>query len=183
MRAFFLDISVSYKKSFVELNSEQREAVEARTPVLVVAGPGSGKTKMLATKAAMLLSEGETRVGAVTFSKESALELQHRIKLMSDPAHHKRLLVGTFHGLSFKMLPRKRDIANDGQRKAHMINALAQCEIVMNAHDALMTLDKIKSSGVIPNKDSEEGRLFNAYQRMLELNGQMDFSDLLTMAV
>ena len=183
MGAFFFGTRVSYIKSFNELNSEQREAVEARTPILVVAGPGSGKTKMLATKAAMLLSEGDTRVGAVTFSKESALELQHRIKLMSNPAHHKRLVVGTFHGLSFKMLPRRRDIANDGQKKAHVINSLAKCEIIMNAHDAMMVLDKIKATGVRPGKDTEEGRLFHAYQQMLELNSQMDFADLLTMAV
>jgi superfamily I DNA/RNA helicase len=62
-----------------DLNPQQREVAESRRHCLAVAGPGAGKTKTIAAKVALLLSDPATRVGAVTFSKDAALEMRERI--------------------------------------------------------------------------------------------------------
>lgn len=172
-----------YKASLSELNVEQLEAAYSRTNTLVIACPGSGKTKMLATKAAMLLDEGDTRVAAVTFSKESATELLHRIKTMTTKSCLKRLFVGTFHSMAYKQLPTRLDIASEGQRIAYVRSALEEIGMKMPFKDAQMVIDGFKSKHVIPDAETVEGKLYHLYQKQLQLNRQMDFSDMVSLAV
>ncbi len=61
------------------LNPQQREVAELRHHCVAIACPGAGKTKTIAAKAALLLSNPTAIVGAVTFSKDAALELRDRI--------------------------------------------------------------------------------------------------------
>ena len=63
-----------------ELNPQQREVAELRQNCVAIACPGAGKTKTIATKAALLLQEDAAVVGAVTFSKDAAIELRDRIR-------------------------------------------------------------------------------------------------------
>ena len=91
------------------LNDEQRAAVTAPVgPVLVLAGAGSGKTRVLTHRAAWLILEhGVSPHGlmAVTFTNKAASEMRGRIEsLLSMPAD--ALWIGTFHGLSHRMLRR-----------------------------------------------------------------------------
>ena len=91
------------------LNDEQRAAVTAPLgPVLVLAGAGSGKTRVLTHRAAWLILEnGVSPHGlmAVTFTNKAASEMRGRIEsLLSMPAD--ALWIGTFHGLSHRMLRR-----------------------------------------------------------------------------
>jgi DNA helicase-2/ATP-dependent DNA helicase PcrA len=89
------------------LNPEQREAVaHLHGPLLVLAGAGSGKTRVLTTRIAVLLSEHGVpahRIFAVTFTNKAAAEMRHRVGtlLERDPAG---LWIGTFHGLSARLL-------------------------------------------------------------------------------
>jgi DNA helicase-2/ATP-dependent DNA helicase PcrA len=94
------------------LNPEQREAVaHLHGPLLVLAGAGSGKTRVLTTRIAVLLSEHGVpphRIFAVTFTNKAAAEMRHRVGalLERDPAG---LWIGTFHGLSARLLRREAE--------------------------------------------------------------------------
>ena len=102
-----------------ELNEKQREAVVAPPgPLLIIAGPGSGKTKTLAYRIAYLIAQGEDPRGilAVTFTNKAAGELKERVgallesapqeanKLMKLKANEARPLVGTFHSICARFL-------------------------------------------------------------------------------
>ena len=91
------------------LNDAQREAVTAADePVLVIAGAGSGKTRVLVHRAAWLIRVGGVApqsLLAVTFTNKAANEMRSRIESLLDmPAQH--LWIGTFHGLAHRLLRR-----------------------------------------------------------------------------
>jgi ATP-dependent DNA helicase Rep len=91
------------------LNAPQREAVRYMDgPCLVLAGAGSGKTRVITQKIAKMVEEGgyEARhIAALTFTNKAALEMQERIaKLLQDPKQAKHLTVSTFHSLGVKIL-------------------------------------------------------------------------------
>lgn len=173
---------MSYKKSLGELNNEQYEAALCMSDCMVIACPGSGKTKMLATKAARLMEEGDGIVGAVTFSKDSAIELQQRIRAMSSVAS-KNLKVGTFHSLAFKQLSSQCDIVSEGQRIQYVRSAIEELEIEVQLKDALILIDTMKSKGETGDENEPSGRLYRHYQKQLSLNRQIDFSDMVVNAV
>ncbi|MFP3534112.1 UvrD-helicase domain-containing protein, partial [Burkholderia sp. SIMBA_042] len=74
------------------LNPSQREVVDHVGHCVAVAVPGAGKTATIAAKAAVLLSQPNVTVGAVTFSKDAAVELRDRILALAGPAAKSRLL-------------------------------------------------------------------------------------------
>src|SRR6267142_957973 len=91
------------------LNSAQREAVEhPGGPLLVVAGAGSGKTRVLTSRVAWLLQEGEApdRVLAFTFTNRAAREMRERIHARVG-ADAERVWIGTFHGTAVRLLRRE----------------------------------------------------------------------------
>ncbi len=89
-----------------ELNPQQREVALLRRHCLAIACPGAGKTKMSAAKAAWRLQDPTAMVGAVTFSKDAAVELRERILALAPPDAKRRLFAGTFHSLAYKQLHR-----------------------------------------------------------------------------
>ncbi len=94
------------------LNPEQREAVaHVNGPLLVLAGAGSGKTRVLTTRIAVLLQEHGVpahRVFAVTFTNKAASEMRHRVGTLLD-RDPTGLWIGTFHGLSARLLRREAE--------------------------------------------------------------------------
>ncbi|MCL6469259.1 MAG: ATP-dependent helicase [Ralstonia sp.] len=170
-----------------ELNPSQREVADLRLHCVAVACPGAGKTKTIATKAAILLADPACRVGAVTFNKEAATELQERIRALAGPASKARLLAGTFHGLAFKQLTPKgckqQDIANEGDQLALVAQALKEADLDWKEEAALAAIEAIKMDfGRVPPGSVEE-RLYSAYQQALARNGKLDFQDMLCMAI
>ena len=89
------------------LNSEQKAAVSCvEGPVLIVAGAGSGKTRVLTSRIAYILSKGcdPSRILALTFTKKAATEMKERIALMVGEKLARRLYMGTFHSVFIRFL-------------------------------------------------------------------------------
>ena len=92
---------------FEELNSEQRAAVECVDgPVLIVAGAGSGKTRVLTSRIAYTVEKGvdPSRILALTFTKKAAAEMKERIAAMVGERKARRLYMGTFHSVFIRFL-------------------------------------------------------------------------------
>ncbi|MFS8980588.1 ATP-dependent helicase [Cupriavidus necator] len=170
-----------------ELNPAQREVVELRRHCVAVACPGAGKTKTIASKAATLLAESNATVGAVTFSKDAALELRERILALAGPGSKKRLLAGTFHSLAYKQLgsasDRAPDIATDGDRIGLLLQVLADAGLDWKIEDAISVIEAIKTNFGQTQSGTPEELLYHAYQEALERNGKIDFQDMLRLAV
>jgi DNA helicase-2/ATP-dependent DNA helicase PcrA len=96
------------------LNPEQREAVETLDgPVLVLAGAGTGKTRVLTTRIAHILSTGRARpseILAVTFTNKAAREMKERVGSMIGQAVEGMPWLGTFHAIGVKILRRHAEL-------------------------------------------------------------------------
>ena len=170
-----------------ELNPQQREVAQLRQHCVAIACPGAGKTKTIATKAALLLQDSAAMVGAVTFSKDAAIELRERILKAAGDSVKKRLIAGTFHSLAFKQLKRPGarplDIASDGDRLGLLIRVMQELGREGKAEDVIPTIEKIKTNFGKCDPNSDDGELYHAYQDALARNGKIDFQDMLRLAV
>src|SRR5215216_7018993 len=112
-------IQTSTSQPFLDgLNDEQREAVLATNgPVLVVAGPGSGKTRVLSHRVAYLIKVSGVspdRIMAVTFTNKAAREMRDRIeRLLGSQGATSGLMMGTFHSLGVRFLRQHPGIVAD----------------------------------------------------------------------
>ena len=96
-----------------KLNPQQRQAVTvADGPVLVVAGPGSGKTRVLTQRIAYLIASEGVRpwqILAVTFTNKAAKEMDSRVKAMLNEQATEGMMLGTFHSICARILRREAD--------------------------------------------------------------------------
>ncbi|WP_020203523.1 ATP-dependent helicase [Cupriavidus sp. WS] len=169
------------------LNPAQREVVELRRHCVAVAVPGAGKTATIAAKAATLLADPQVTVGAVTFSRDAAIELRDRILALAVPSAKKRLLAGTFHSLAYKQLHRasgsRIDIVSSGHRVAIVAQVLQDTGIDWKMEDALAAIERLKTVLAAPEPGTVDSQLYEAYQEALERNGKIDFQDMLRLSV
>lgn len=188
---FFFEIGVNVGKFdgmdttyYDMLNEGQKEACDPSGNILAIACPGSGKTRMLATKASMLLSNEDNLVMCTTFSKGGALELKERILHMCRPEHVKRLYVGTLDALAYRLLDKKdRQLVHGGERKNYMLEVLKNVGSDVALKDGLKLIDDYKTRGELPDKASVEGAIFFGYQEKLKRNQQIDFGDMIPLAL
>ena len=187
------------------LNAEQRAAVETTEgPVLVLAGAGTGKTRVLTTRIAHILATGRaypSQILAVTFTNKAAREMKTRIGMLVGGQVEGMPWLGTFHAIGVKLLRRHAELAGlksnftilDTDDQIRLIKQLIQAEGLDDKRWPARTfanmLDGWKNKGWGP-KDIPEGdarafangkgrELFAAYQaRLLSLNA-CDFGDLL----
>ncbi len=186
------------------LNPEQRQAVETIDgPVLVLAGAGTGKTRVLTTRFAHILLTGRAAPGqvlAVTFTNKAAREMRERVSaILGRPAEG--LWLGTFHALCARMLRRHAHLvgltpgftildADDQLRLLKQVMEAARIDAKRWAPQALMgMIQRWKDRGVVPDRvpASEEGdfagghakALYAAYQARLRQLNTADFGDLL----
>lgn len=170
----------------MELSEEQRLAVLSPGHALVVASPGSGKTRVLSAKCRHLL---ETRPGApivvVTFTRDAAQELQRRIVngLKRAP---RNILIGTFHLLAKTQLTKARvkvNLLSPGEQMALVRRAWMGVASGIDWEDAVKAIERYKSSLNPVIADAPDGWLFRRYQDLLSQHKAMDFADLLLAAV
>ncbi len=186
------------------LNAEQREAVETVDgPLLVLAGAGTGKTRVLTTRFAYLLLTGRAypnQVLAVTFTNKAAREMRERVgAILGRPVEG--LWLGTFHALCARMLRRHAEQvgltpqftildADDQLRLLKQIMEVEQVDTKRWAPPALMAvIQRWKDRGLTPTRitpqddtDFAAGRareLYSAYQTRLRALNAADFGDLL----
>ncbi len=187
------------------LNPEQREAVETLDgPVLVLAGAGTGKTRVLTTRIAHILASGRAsghQVLAVTFTNKAAREMKSRIARLVGGAVEGMPWLGTFHAIGVKILRRHAELVDlksgftilDVDDQLRLVKQVVQADGLDEkrwpARQLAGLIDHWKNRGVTPDKvpvgeafaygNGKGAELYAAYQvRLKELNAT-DFGDLL----
>ena len=194
--------SASY---LADLNPEQREAVETLDgPVLVLAGAGTGKTRVLTTRIAHILNLGRARpseILSVTFTNKAAREMKDRVGLMVGQVVEGMPWMGTFHSIGVKILRRHAELVGlknsftilDVDDQIRLIKQLFEAEGLDEkrwpARVFAMILDGWKNRGLTPDQvpageassfaNGKGKKLYIAYQERLKTLNAADFGDLL----
>ena len=187
------------------LNPEQREAVETTEgPILVLAGAGTGKTRVLTTRIAHLIATGKaypSQILSVTFTNKAAREMKERItRLVGDVAEGMPWL-GTFHSISAKILRRHAELVGlksdftilDMDDQIRLLKQVIQAadldEKRWPGRMLASFIDGWKNRGLGPEAvpageagvfgNGQGGKLYRAYQERLKTLNACDFGDLL----
>src|SRR5579872_4511314 len=187
------------------LNPEQREAVETLDgPVLVLAGAGTGKTRVLTTRIAHILSQGRARPGeilSVTFTNKAAREMKLRLGQMLGQAVEGMPWLGTFHSIGGRILRVHAEMAQlksnftvlDVDDQVRLLKQLLQAEGIDDkrwpARMLAGQIDGWKNRGLGPSQvpsgeaamfaNGKGGKLYASYQERLKILNAADFGDLL----
>jgi DNA helicase-2/ATP-dependent DNA helicase PcrA len=187
------------------LNPEQRAAVEATEgPILVLAGAGTGKTRVLTTRLAHLLATGKARpweLLAVTFTNKAAREMRERIAAIIGPQAEGLRWLGTFHSIAAQILRRHAELVGlksnytilDTDDQERLIKQVLEAENVdakrWTPKHLAGLIDHWKNRGWTPDRlPPQEGAhfannrgqaLYRLYQERLRVLNACDFGDLL----
>ena len=186
------------------LNEPQREAVLATDgPVLVLAGAGTGKTRVLTTRLGHLMATGRAapwNILAVTFTNKAAKEMQERVaRVIGRPVEG--MWIGTFHSICVRILRRHAELVGlksnftilDTDDQIRLLKQLIQAENIDDKRWPARTLagliDRWKNRALTPEKvpsgesyafaNGLGGELYKAYQERLKVLNACDFGDLL----
>ena len=188
-----------------DLNPEQQAAVEAVDgPVLVLAGAGTGKTRVLTTRIAHILCTGRARASeilAVTFTNKAAREMKERIGALVGGAVEGMPWLGTFHAIGVKILRRHAELVGlksgftilDTDDQIRLIKQVIESEGLDKdrwpARQLAALIDGWKNRGLTPDKvprgeafafaEGKGAALYAAYQKRLKELNATDFGDLL----
>lgn len=185
------------------LNSEQKKAVEYDDGALmVIAGAGSGKTRVLTYKIAYLIEKGYEPEGilALTFTNKAANEMKSRIKDLIGPKAEK-LWMGTFHSIFAKILrveAKHINYANnfsiyDTEDSSSLVsNIISNFNIdletitpnsvrhrISNLKNHMIMPKEFRATGIQSFQDEKIADIYEEYQKQLRENNSMDFDDLL----
>src|SRR5438128_1539802 len=187
------------------LNPEQRLAVETlEGPVLVLAGAGTGKTRVLTTRVAHILATGKARpseILAVTFTNKAAREMKVRVGAMVGQIVEGMPWMGTFHSIGVKILRRHAELVGlkpdftilDQDDQIRLLKQLLEAENIDEkrwpARVLAGLIDSWKNRGLTPDQvpsgeaasfaSGRGKKLYAAYQERLKVLNAADFGDLL----
>jgi DNA helicase-2/ATP-dependent DNA helicase PcrA len=192
-----------------DLNPQQREAALATEgPVLVLAGAGTGKTRVITYRIAHMIRQGvpAQSILAVTFTNKAAAQMRDRVRLLleSGAANPGEPWISTFHSFCVRLLRREagrlglpRDFAiyDEDDQLAALKLALTSAEMDDSDEKPREFLSRIsfaKNHGITPeqaaakaydDRTRNNARLYQAYEAVLRRSGALDFDDLLLRAV
>ena len=191
------------------LNEPQREAsIHINGPLMIVAGAGSGKTKVLTTRIANLMAHGVDafNILALTFTNKAAAEMKERVEKILGNTEARNLYIGTFHSVFARILraeaPRigypsnftiydtddSRSVVKTVVNELNLDDKLYKANTVHNrissAKNALVGPDEYANDYYLQQEDMRTNRpalaqVYKAYQSRCFKNGAMDFDDLL----
>ncbi len=192
------------KKTYQDLNEEQREAVlHHQGPALILAGAGSGKTRVVTYRIIRLLDElhvSSFNLLAVTFTNKAAQEMRDRIAVLAGGTKARELFIGTFHSLCLRILKVHAEklgyqpgftIYDDSDQKAlikeclwdlkwdeKQVHPYAVHSFISAAKNELKNPKEYEelAAGVFMEKVA---KIYPLYQTKLKQNNGMDFDDLL----
>ena len=188
---------------FENLNEQQREAIQTTEgPLLVIAGAGSGKTRVLTTRIAYLIEEkgiAPQNILAITFTNKAAKEMRDRVVKMLGPIAY-QIQISTFH--SFGLTIMKENYAQLGYKKEFTIldsdDSLSIIKKIMknmnldskayNPKNVKNKISSAKNEMMTPEElsrfsacdfDEKVVEIFSEYNKKLKANNSLDFDDLL----
>ncbi|MBK7763930.1 MAG: exodeoxyribonuclease V subunit gamma [Bacteroidetes bacterium] len=191
------------------LNEQQKEAVlYTEGPLMIVAGAGSGKTKVLTTRIAHLIQGGidSFRILALTFTNKAAREMKERIESILGNSEARNLYIGTFHSVFARVLrveaermgyPSNFTIYDTEDAKSLIKSIVKERNLddkvykasyvynrISSAKNNLYTYKEYKEDHNIQQEDARSnrpqiGEIFETYSKRCFKNGAMDFDDLL----
>ncbi|CAN5764325.1 3'-5' exonuclease [soil metagenome] len=192
------------------LNEPQREAVLHKDgPIMIIAGAGSGKTKVLTTRITHLMSEHKVdsfNILALTFTNKAAAEMKERIERILGNTEARNLYVGTFHSVFARILraeankigyPNNFTIYDTDDAKSVVKTVINELELddkqykpnvvynrISSAKNALIGPAEYLNDWALQQEDNRANRsaiglIYDAYAKRCFKNGAMDFDDLL----
>src|SRR3989442_747838 len=198
-------MKMEQKDLLAGLNEPQRQAVTTTEgPVLILAGPGSGKTRVITHRIAYLVQHKQVspwRILAVTFTNKAAKEMRERLEKLVGINESKEMTIGTFHAICSRVLRMEADnLAPYGLNRSFVIlDTEDQTTLIKQAIRELNLDEKQNRAAVIQahisrakndlfgpeqmmeqaGKYSEEvaARVYKAYQKLLRANNSVDFHD------
>jgi DNA helicase II / ATP-dependent DNA helicase PcrA len=192
-----------------ELNDRQKEAVlHINGPIMIVAGAGSGKTKVLTTRIAHLLANGVDafNILALTFTNKAAKEMKARVEKILGDNNARNLYIGTFHSVFARILrgeaqrlgyPQNFTIYDTDDAKSVVKTVINELNLddkhykpnvvynrISSAKNALVGPAEYATDYAIQQEDMRSNRpaiaqIYDAYAKRCFKNGAMDFDDLL----
>jgi DNA helicase-2/ATP-dependent DNA helicase PcrA len=197
-------------KDYLEgLNDRQREAVlHVDGPIMIVAGAGSGKTKVLTTRIIHLMANGVDafNILALTFTNKAAKEMKERVERILGDGEARNLYIGTFHSVFARILrfeadkigyPRSFSIYDTDDAKSVVKTVINELNLddkhykpnivynrISSAKNALVGPEEYRNDYAIQQEDMRANRpaiaqIYDAYAKRCFRNGAMDFDDLL----
>ncbi|NQT25021.1 UvrD-helicase domain-containing protein [candidate division KSB1 bacterium] len=191
---------------FKSLNPEQLKAVTAPDgPILVLAGAGSGKTRVLTTRIAHLIKQREVppwQILSMTFTNKAAGEMRGRVAKLT--GENKGLWVGTFHSIFAKLLRMEAQQVGlyvnfgiyDSDDQVRLIKSIMETlrvPVTQYAPKSIASvISKCKNGLIPPNQfmksastpfEEIAGKIYSAYENQLRLNQVFDFDDLITVPI
>ena len=191
-----------------DLNEEQKRAVcQVDGPVLIVAGAGSGKTRVLTSRVAYILAlQADARILALTFTKKAAGEMKERIAAMVGDGNVRRVVMGTFHAVFVRFLreyaeslgyPTNFTIYDTSDSQSAVKACVKEMGLddkiykprevlsrISMAKNNLITYTAYQAAQELQAQDYHAkrprlGEVYQRYQEKLKQSGVMDFDDIL----
>lgn len=200
-------IFVSLMANIQQLNEKQREAVlTTEGPLLISAGAGSGKTRVLTHRIAYLIEKNNVNpwnILAITFTNKAATEMRERVQKLVGPEADS-IWVSTFHSMCARILRREAEAAgyeknftiiDQGEQQTLMKQVLKELNLDSNQYsykDMLAVIDDAKNNSKSPAQFEQEAegylgdiqaKCYTFYQKKLKTANAMDFNDLLLVTV
>ena len=186
------------------LNPEQKEAVlQIEGPLLVLAGAGTGKTRVITSRIAYMIEQGvpPEQIAGMTFTNKAAAEMRERVAVMVPGSAADKVTLGTFHSFCARILRRDIGFAGNYNSNYSILDESDQTGIIRQASAELgfgkdeipakevaAFIGRCKNQMQFPADVTSGGNdaflaIYERYQQILELQNALDFDDLLLLVL